>query len=152
MRRRVHFVMRSVALIGGLAALSLASSGAAAAAPAEDPLVTQFEQPPPAARPYVWWHWMDGNVTRDGIQRDLEWMHRVGIGGLQVVDVSFGTPSIVSPSADYNSAAWKENLRFAVRTASDLKIDFVISSAAGFSESGGPWVRPQEGMKKVVWS
>jgi hypothetical protein len=152
MRRRIHLLMYGVAWMGGFAAGLLASSGVAAEAQDADPLVTEFEQPPPAARPYVWWHWMDGNVTQDGIQRDLEWMHRVGIGGLQVVDVSFGTPRIVSPSADYNSAAWKEDLRFAVRTASDLKIDFVISSAPGFSESGGPWVRPEEGMKKVVWS
>ena len=99
----------------------------------------EFEQPPPAAKPYVWWHWMDGNVTQDGIRRDLEWMHRVGIGGLEVIDAVMGTPKIVSPSADYNSAAWKEDLRFAVHTASDLGINFVISSAPGWSESGGPW-------------
>jgi len=145
-------LMRGIALMAGLIALSLAGLGAVAMAQDEDPLVAQFEQPPPAARPYVWWHWMDGNVTQDGIRRDLEWMHRVGIGGLQVIDVFMGTPRIVSPSADYNSAAWKEDLRFAVHTASDLGINFVISSAPGWSESGGPWVRPQEGMKKVVWS
>jgi hypothetical protein len=92
MRRRIHLLMYGVAWMGGFAAGLLASSGVAAEAQDADPLVTEFEQPPPAARPYVWWHWMDGNVTQDGIQRDLEWMHRVGIGGLQVVDVSFGTP------------------------------------------------------------
>jgi hypothetical protein len=146
MRQRVRIAM------AGTAALSLASLGAAGTPQDVDPLVLQFEKPPHAAKPYVWWHWMDGNVTQDGIRRDLEWMHRVGVGGLQVIDVVMGTPALVSPSADYNSAAWKEDLRFAVHTASDLGIDFVVSSVPGFSESGGPWVRPEEGMKKVVWS
>jgi (4-O-methyl)-D-glucuronate---lignin esterase len=146
MSRRVRITM------AGGAALLLASLGAADTPQDADPLVMQFEQPPHAARPYVWWHWVDGNVTQDGIRRDLEWMHRVGIGGLQVIDVVMGTAALVSPSADYNSAVWKEDLRFAVHTASDLGIDFIVSSVPGFSESGGPWVRPEEGMKKVVWS
>ncbi len=117
-----------------------------------DELSANFQHPPAAAKPYVWWHWIDGNVTQDGIQRDLQWMHQVGIGGLQVVDVVMGTPSLVSPIAEYGSAVWKDDFRYAVRTASSLGIDFVISSVPGFSESGGPWVEPDEGMKKVVWS
>ena len=35
-----------------------------------------FEDPPSAARPLVWWHWMNGNITQEGIRLDLEWMHR----------------------------------------------------------------------------
>ena len=26
----------------------------------------------------VWWHWMNGNISKEGIKLDLEWMHRVG--------------------------------------------------------------------------
>ena len=40
-----------------------------------------FQDPPNSARPRVWWHWMNGNITKEGIQKDLEWMKRVGIGG-----------------------------------------------------------------------
>ena len=47
-------------------------------------------------------------------------MHRVGIGGLQLVDVVMGTPSLVLPIAEYGSAVWKDDLRYAVRTASNL--------------------------------
>ena len=45
-----------------------------------DPLRNGFEDPPEAALPRVWWHWMNGNITKDGIKLDLEWMHRAGIG------------------------------------------------------------------------
>jgi len=137
-----------------LLVLALTATSLCTAAPSQDSdeLTANFQHPPAVAKPYVWWHWIDGNVTQDGIQRDLQWMHRVGIGGVQVVDVVMGTPALVSPLAEYGSTAWKEDLRYAVQTASNLDIDFVISSVPGFSESGGPWVQPDEGMKKLVWN
>ena len=50
---------------------------------AQDP---QFSNPPKEAYPYVWWHWMDGNISNDGIRKDLEWMHRIGIAGFHQFD------------------------------------------------------------------
>ena len=48
---------------------------------------SEFQSPPASAKPRVWWHWMSGNVTQEGITADLEWMHRVGIGGMQAFDI-----------------------------------------------------------------
>ena len=53
-----------------------------------DPLKSGFENPPNGARPRVWWHWMNGNITKEGIKLDLEWMHRVGLGGFQNFDAA----------------------------------------------------------------
>ena len=47
-----------------------------------DDLADGFRNPPQSARPRVWWHWMNGNVTKDGIDKDLDWMARIGIGGV----------------------------------------------------------------------
>jgi len=49
-----------------------------------------FQNPGFEARPRVWWHWMNGNITPDGIRKDLEWMLRVGIGGVHNFDAGFG--------------------------------------------------------------
>src|SRR3977135_136082 len=46
-----------------------------------DLLLQRFRSPPQAAKPRVWWHWMNGNISKEGIRRDLEWMHRVGLAG-----------------------------------------------------------------------
>ena len=54
------------------------SLGVATAQKQADPLKSGFENPPASARPRVWWHWMNGNITKEGIKLDLEWMHRVG--------------------------------------------------------------------------
>src|SRR3954451_5324226 len=56
-----------------------------------DALRRDFLNPPQGARPRVWWHWMNGNITQEGIKLDLEWMKRVGIGGLQNFDAALAT-------------------------------------------------------------
>ena len=53
-------------------------------APADD-LAQGFARPPDSARPWVYWMWMDGNLTREGITADLEAMKRPGIGGVIVM-------------------------------------------------------------------
>jgi hypothetical protein len=111
-----------------------------------------FENPPASARPRVWWHWMNGNVSEAGIDRDLEWMERVGIGGVQNFEGSLGTPQVVEQRVPYRSPAWQSAIRRAVRTAHAKGLEFTIAASPGWSETGGPWVRPEQGMKKLAWS
>ena len=54
-------------------------------------LLSQFLNPPEAARPWVYWFWLSGNITREGITADLEAMRRVGIGGVLIMEVDQGT-------------------------------------------------------------
>jgi len=117
-----------------------------------DLLLAGFENPPADARPRVWWHWMNGNVTQDGIQKDLDWMKRVGIGGLQNFDANLITPQIVPNRLVYMTPAWKDAFRFAASTAESLGLELAIAASPGWSETGGPWVKPEDGMKKLVWS
>jgi hypothetical protein len=122
-----------------------------AAAPAT-PLAAGFAAPPDAARPRTWWHWMDGNVSTDGIRQDLAWMKRVGLGGLQQIDASLQTPQVVPERVVYGSPAWQANLRLAAAEAERLGLEFGIASSPGWSLTGGPWVQPGQAMKKIVWS
>jgi hypothetical protein len=122
-----------------------------AAEPA-DALAADFQNPPDTARPRVWWHWMNGNITEDGIAKDLQWMHRIGLGGVQNFDASLSTPQIVERRLIYMSPEWKDAFRFAAKTADELNLELGIASSPGWSETGGPWVAPQDAMKKLVWS
>jgi hypothetical protein len=117
-----------------------------------DPLIEAFRDPPNSARPRVWWHWMNGNISKDGIRKDLEWMKRVGIGGAQNFDANLNTPQIVEKRLAYMSPEWKDAFRFAAQTADRLDLELGIASSPGFSETGGPWVQPRDGIKKLVWS
>ena len=83
-------VMKTIAFL----LLSIGASAQVATKPA-DPLLDSFVHPPQSARPLVWWHWMNGNISKEGIKLDLEWMHRVGIAGFQNFDAALATPQVV---------------------------------------------------------
>lgn len=117
-----------------------------------DPLEQQFQDPPMEARPRVWWHWMNGNITKDGIAKDLAWMKRVGIGGLQNFDAGLDTPQVVDKRLVYMTPEWKDAFRFAATEADRLGLELAIAASPGWSETGGPWVKAEDGLKKVVWS
>ena len=117
-----------------------------------DILYKDFVTPPNSARPRVWWHWMNGNITRDGIRKDLEWMRRAGIGGFQNFDASLGTPQIVEKRLTYMTPDWIDAFKFTTKLADSLKLEMAIAGSPGWSESGGPWVKPEDGMKKIVWT
>ena len=117
-----------------------------------DALYQGFVTPPPAARPRVWWHWMNGNVTKEGIRRDLEWMKRVGLGGFQNFDASLFGDTVVDKRVAYMTPEWRDAFRYAIELADRLGLEVAIAGSPGWSESGGPWVRPEQAMKKLVWS
>lgn len=73
--------------------------------------------PPDSARPRVWWHWMNANITKEGIRADLQWMHRIGIAGFQNFDAALMTPQIVDKRLVYMTPEWKDTFRFAVNLA-----------------------------------
>lgn len=110
-----------------------------------------WENPPQGARPRVWWHWMNGNITREGISKDLGWMARIGLGGVHNFDAAMQTPDIVSRRLIYMDAGWQDAFGHAVRTADSLGLEFTVASAPGWSSTGGPWVEPKDAMKRLVW-
>jgi hypothetical protein len=111
-----------------------------------------FLNPPDSAKPRVWWHWMNGNITKEGIKADLMWMKRVGIGGFQNFDAALMTPQIVEKRLIYMTPEWKDAFRFTTKLADSLGLEMAIAGSPGWSESGGPWVKPGQAMKKYVWS
>jgi hypothetical protein len=154
MRATRRHVIRTLAVAGLLAGLAGAAGG-------QDPdaLESGFKNPPDSAKPRVWWHWMNGNVTREGITLDLEWMKRVGIGGIQNFDANIGNiragqrsmPQYVEKRIVYHSPEWKELERHAAAECDRLGLEMTMHSSGGWSETGGPWVKPEEAMKKLVW-
>src|ERR1700690_3588168 len=117
-----------------------------------DALKSGFENPPERPKPRVWWHWMNGNITKEGIKLDLEWMKRVGIGGFQNFDAALNTPQVVEKRLVYMTPEWKDAFKYATTLADRLGLEEAIAGSPGWSESGGPWVPASEGMKKYVWS
>lgn len=145
-RSRICASLCSLALLAPMAVAQTTPT------PAADTLANEFANPPNDARPRVWWHWIGANVTKDGIDKDLEWMKRVGIGGMQHFDVGLTPRKIVDKPLDYMTPEWKDAFQFAAQKAQKLGLEMTIASSPGWSETGGPWVAPADAMKKLVWS
>ena len=73
-----------------------------------DAMARGFTNPPQTARPRAFWPWMNGNVTREGIEKDLAWMKRVGIAGVPAVDAAIETPPVVAHRIPYLSPEWRD--------------------------------------------
>ncbi|MBL7877027.1 MAG: glycoside hydrolase [Cyclobacteriaceae bacterium] len=115
-------------------------------------LKTGFLTPPEEAKPHTWWHWIGSNVTKEGITKDLEWMKRAGIGGFQAFDVSLGMGQVVEKKIVFMTPEWLDAIRHTAAEAERLGLEMTMVTSAGWSETGGPWVKPEEAIKKVVWS
>jgi hypothetical protein len=130
-----------------LAAIALI--GGAAAALADDPLAAGFENPPLSARPQTWWHWMNGNITRQGITADLEAMHRIGISEANIItgaiDIPPGPVPVMSPQ-------FFDMVEYAAKQADRLGMTLCMDNCPGWSSSGGPWITPEHAMLFVTAS
>lgn len=111
-----------------------------------------FKNPGKEARPRVWWHWMNGNITKDGIKKDLEWMEKSGIAGFQNFDANLFTPVIVEKKIVYMTPEWKDAFHFTTKLAKEKNLEMAIAGSPGWSVTGGPWVKPEDAMKKYTWA
>lgn len=108
-----------------------------------------FADPPRQARPMAWWHWVSGNISKEGIRADLEDMKRAGLGGAQIFDVDLYQPH---GPVRYNSDSWHEHVQYAIAVADELGLEISTMACAGWSEAAGPWITPDKSMKKLVFS
>src|SRR6266566_4211654 len=129
--------------------ISLGLAGFALTISAADSFETGFLSPPDSAKPQTWWHWMNGNVTREGIAADLEAMKQIGLGGATVInvgcDIPFGGVSFMSPE-------WREDFKFAGQEADRVGMKLSVMNCAGWSSSGGPWMTPSNAMQQITSS
>jgi hypothetical protein len=115
-----------------------------------DDLDRQFANPPDSVRPWVWAHWLHGNVSKDSITRELEAIKRVGLGGVTMFDVS--QPGIPAGPHKYMEASWQEMFGHEVREAKRLGLEIMSQVGPGYSGNGGPWISLELAAQKIVES
>lgn len=114
-------------------------------------LESGFLNPPGQARPHTFWLWMNGNITSEGITADLEAMARVGIGGVLIFNVAGSHGCDIPPGPiDYLSDKWLDLVRHAASEAQRLGLELGLHNCAGWATTGGPWVKPEHAMQKLV--
>lgn len=108
-----------------------------------------FLNPPDSARPGVYWYFMDGNLSKEAMTKDLESMKEAGIGYVVYLEVNVGVPR---GSVDFLSPEWKALFKHAVEECERLGIAITLGVGPGWTGSGGPWVEAQASMQHLVAS
>lgn len=144
-----------------LACLLFLSIAAAAQKPSKssDNLESSFLNPPTSVKPYVWWHWMGSNFSKEGITKDLEAMKATGIGGATIFNLTSAVQESHAPTLNnpwpeqtFRSPAYWEAMRFAVSEAQRLGLEIGLHNTVGYSTTGGPWIDEERSMQRLVWS
>ena len=116
---------------------------------AGDTMSSQFRNPPNSARPWVYWFFMDGNLSREGMTADLEAMKRAGIGGAIMMEVDVGIPR---GPVRFMGGPWRELFQHAVTEAERLGLQIAIAVGPGWCGTGGSWIKPEQSMQHLVSS
>ncbi|NTE04437.1 DNA-binding protein [Agrobacterium tumefaciens] len=105
------------------------------------------------AKPWVFWYWVKGAVSKAGITADLEAMKTNGIAGAYLMSIQ-GPDQIpvYTPPAIQLTAEWWQMVEFAMNEAKRLNLKLGMHVSDGFALAGGPWITPELSMQKVVWS
>ena len=115
---------------------------------AANSLEAGFAQPPDSTRPWCYWYWITDNISREGITKDLEAMKRAGIceafiGNIYLEEVKHGTVKALTEE-------WWSMVEHAIREGGRLGVDIGLFNCPGWSQSGGPWIKPDQAMRYVV--
>ena len=150
--------MKGDHLLKTLIPCAVLAAAHAVAATAESPAfgaadATAFATPAHTYHPQTWFHFIGGNVATNGITADLEAIAGAGISGVQLFHGQFGSPwPGVVPQIQCLSPAWDGAVNHAAKETSRLGLDFTMQNCPGWAMAGGPWIKPENAMRNLVWS
>jgi hypothetical protein len=116
----------------------------------ENNLADRFANPPSEVRVSAYWYWLSGHISREGVVRDLHAMKSAGITRAYIGNIGLtDDPAAIGP-VTFLSDEWWEITHAALKTATELDIEIGIFNSPGWSQSGGPWVKPSESMRYLA--
>ncbi len=134
-------------------ALALCVSPVSAAPSSLEELKQAFQNPTGESAPWIFWYWMNGAVTKEGITADLEAMKAAGLEGACLMPIrDSARVKFMDNSVLQGTPRWWEMVDYSMHEADRLGLKMGMHICDGFALAGGPWVRPEQSMQKVVYS
>ena len=145
--------IRTILILSGLSLLYLICMSCAPQKPGGELTARDFQNPPVSAKINTWWHWLDGNITKEGITKDLEAMKAQGIVQATILNVGlFDDRDFGVKKVKFGTDEWFGMFSWALQEADRLGIRIGAHNCDGWSSSGGPWITPEMSMKQFVWT
>jgi hypothetical protein len=114
-----------------------------------------FRSPPDSAKPWAYWWWLNANVTKQSITRDLEEMKKKGLGGFLLFDVTaYGQHLVPSPPRrmEFMGPPWRQLVRHAMTEANRLGLEMSMNLSTCGGALRAPWKTGQQAPKSLVWA
>jgi len=118
-----------------------------------------FRNPPQEAHAGVWWHWMGGQVTEEGIVKDLDWFRRMGMFSATVFGMADSSTPWAKRIGDVPTGGlrpfderWWKLFAFACREGKKRGIDIGLHNCPGYTSTGGPWIPSRLAMRELVFN
>lgn len=105
------------------------------------------------AKPWTFWYWMYGAVSKPAIHADLVGMKNVGLGGCYLMPIRSAAerPEYKGEAVQLSPKFW-EMVDYSFQQADSLGLGMGVHICDGFALAGSPSIRPEESMQKVVWT
>ncbi|GAA4314479.1 hypothetical protein GCM10023149_10650 [Mucilaginibacter gynuensis] len=114
------------------------------------PLEKGFATPPDSIQTSIYWYWMSDNLSKEGVIKDLHAMKSVGINRAFIGNIGYETTPY--GKVKIFTDEWWDILHTALKTATELNIEIGIFNSPGWSQSGGPWIKPTQAMRYLTSS
>lgn len=98
---------------------------------------------------WCYWYWIGDDISKEGITKDLEAMKEAGIGGALIGNIN---PEEKDGKIPMLSEKWWEHMVHAVNEGKRIGVDIGAFNCPGWSQSGGPWVKPEMAMRYLNYS
>jgi len=111
-----------------------------------------FATPPDSIQTSIYWYWLSDNISKEGVVKDLQAMKKVGINRAFIGNIGLEPGNPPYGKVKIFSAEWWDIMHMALKTAGELGIEIGIFNGPGWSQSGGPWVKPEQAMRYLISS
>ncbi len=114
-----------------------------------DELAADFKTPTEDNHLFCYWYWINDDISKEGISRDLAAMKETGIGSVFIGNIN---PPEEDGKVPLFSDLWWDCMVHAVNEGKRLGVDIGVFNCPGWSQSGGPWVKPEMAMRYLAYS
>lgn len=146
MRKKRHYLLQLLIVV---AAFTQCSFPGQKSEPDFKEIQSGFVTPSDSNTLWCYWYWIGDDISKDGITKDLEAMKEAGIGGAFIGNIN---PAKKDGKVAMLSEEWWEHMVHAVNEGKRIGVDIGSFNCPGWSQSGGPWIKPEMAMRHVRYS
>ncbi|WP_298495921.1 glycosyl hydrolase [uncultured Algibacter sp.] len=98
---------------------------------------------------WCYWYWINDDISKEGITKDLIAMKKAGIGGALIGNIN---PAHKDGKVPMLSEDWWSHMVHAVEEGKRIGVDVGVFNCPGWSQSGGPWIDYTKAMRYLTYS